>query len=234
MGDGVTEMRSTAVCLMVVLTCSCHEVVDNPKPNAAEKGGSKLLGVESFSLTKENLRLNYRVTNVFPHDIWVCTSISNYATDPNSSAETLIRDGTLQVKRRAHLEQRANVTAALFYAVYHRLPPGASRSETVLLPLPVRSDSPAVYTGLPVSPVVLKQVVFELGYFVQDLRTLLPEEDRSKPYRVYRSGYFSPPDTAFIPYIIPRRWDKLDLEKSVQIVIPDVNVPGMIAEKVGG
>jgi hypothetical protein len=29
---GVTEMRIMAVCLMVVLTCSCHEVVDNSTP----------------------------------------------------------------------------------------------------------------------------------------------------------------------------------------------------------
>ncbi len=29
-------MKITAICLLVVLTCSCHEAVDNPKPELSE------------------------------------------------------------------------------------------------------------------------------------------------------------------------------------------------------
>jgi hypothetical protein len=73
-----------------------------PTVNGTKEVGPAFLEVKEVALTKENLRLDYCVTNVFPHDIWVCTSISNYARDPRSSAETLIRDGTLQVGRRGN------------------------------------------------------------------------------------------------------------------------------------
>jgi hypothetical protein len=131
-------------------------------PGATEKMAPELLAVKSFSLTKENLRLDYLVTNVLPHDIWVCANINHYAKqDSEFTVESLVCDGTLQIRRRANLEQNCFVTAALIYAVYYRLSPGESRSDMVLLPLPIRSSSPVVMTGIPQHPVVLNRVVEE-------------------------------------------------------------------------
>jgi hypothetical protein len=187
-----------------------------------------MLAVEQFVLTEESLRLDYLVTNASEHDIWVCTSRSDVAPDPRSSAETLICGETLQVRRRCNLEQHLFVNAPLFYAVYSRLTPGMSRSDTVLLRLPVRNISLSVPPKRPVYPIVLNRVVFESGYFSEDLRSLLPEEDRARPYRVYANGYFHAPDTAFIPYVIPHKWDKLYLEHFVQVTFSDVIVPGRL------
>jgi hypothetical protein len=200
-----------------------------PTTDAADKARPALLSLKKFSLTKENLRLDYSVTNVSLQSIWVCVR-TNQRENPDSqfSVETEIRDGTLHIRRRGNLRQEGTVTAGDVYAEYHRLPPGALHSDTVLLPLPVRSCSPVRVTGLPDKPIVLAQVVFELGYFRQDLRDLLPKEGRSQPYKLYQYGYFRDDDTAFVSYIIPRRWDKLGWERSVEQTIVDVNVPGKI------
>jgi hypothetical protein len=200
-----------------------------PTPDATEKVCSRLLEVESFSLTKESLRLNYRVTNVLPHDIWVCVNIHQRENqDSEWSVETEVGGGSLLIRRRGNLKQKCFVTAGDVYAVYYRLPPGASRSDTALLLLPVRSQSPVAFRARSVCPVVLNRVVLELGYFGEELRELLPKTDPSQPYtRVHRYGYFKDPDTAFISYIIPRRWEQLSFEQSVQISISGVNVPGL-------
>lgn len=220
------------ISMMIVQGCSPGEGPATAVRSQA-RARPELLEVKQFSLTKENLRLDYCVTNVFPHDIWVCVTINHIVNqDSEFSVETELDDGTLWIRRRGNLKQEAQVTASYVYAVYHRLQPGASRSDAVLLPLPVRSRSPVRVTGIPFNPVVLNRATLELGYFREDLRDLLPKEDRSEPYWLYHNrhfnGYFRGPDTAFISYISPRRWDKLDLEQSMQITISDVNMPGRI------
>ena len=72
---------------------------------APENERFQLLEVERFSLGEEKLRLDYRVTNIFPCDIWVCTSCS-YISDQDSewSVETEIIEGTFWIRRRGHLE----------------------------------------------------------------------------------------------------------------------------------
>lgn len=205
-------------------------VLASPVPSSAastKQAGPWLLEVKRFAQTKENLRLDYCVTNVFPYDIWVCENINRYVDqDSEFSVETQINDRVLQIRRRGNLKQEAHVTAADIVAVYRRLQPGASRSDTVLLPLPVRSRSPVRFPGVPIHPVVLDRVVLEVGYFDEELRKWLPVRDFFPPYNRY--GYFYGTETAYVSYIIPRRWDKLDLERFVEAMISDVNVPGKI------
>jgi hypothetical protein len=224
-----------AVSMMIMQGCSPNEgpptkVLEpgvSSTANAAQRVEPASLEVTKLSLTREDLRLDYRVTNHSEHDIWVCVNMSDSPTEASKfTVETEIRGRTLQITRRGNVEQTALVNTLGVYAVYHRLQPGASRCDTVLLPLPVENWSHVRLMGDPVKPVVLNQVVLELGYFDQHLRDLISEDEGSR--RIHSNAYFKDLNTAFISYIRPRRWDKMHLEQSVQIMISDVNVPGRI------
>jgi hypothetical protein len=213
-------------------TTSREEVVASavrPATSGTDSREPRFLEIKEFSQTEEDLRLVYRVTNVFPEDIWVCAKINQRVDQESASAAaTEIDGGILQIRRRGNMRQNAYVTAGEVYAVYHRLERGASRCDTVRSPLPARDYSPVRSTRLPLNPVVLHRVVLELGYFRENLRDLLPLKVPSQEYKIYRYGYFEDPDTAFISYIRPRRWDGLDLEQFVQITISHVDVPAKI------
>ncbi len=207
--------------------------------DAAQKEHPQFLEVERFSLTKESLRLNYRVTNIFSHDIWVCTT-SIHGTDQDSefSAEREIADGTLRIRRHGNMYDGLRLfiggseDAA---AVYHRLAPRQSRSDTILLPLPVSSFSPfRMAEGPPFSPVILTRVVLEVGYFGEDLPALLSQYKGRA--RVVRSDDLESsekePDVAFLYYMRrPNRWEGLDLEQSVEVTISDLQVPGLSGKR---
>ncbi len=190
----------------------------------------QFLEVERFSVTEEGLKLNYRVTNIFPHDIWVCTSLSSFASEGHPhTVETRITNGALRIRRRGNLEQNMFVDEGAVYAVYHRLLPRQSRSGTVLLPLPVRNNSPVYEAHEPFSQVVLNRAALELGYFREDLLTLLLQS-KERGWLYVRTNFTSAkrdPNVAYVRYIKPNKWEGLALEQSVQIIISDVTVPGV-------
>lgn len=137
-------------------------------------------------------------------------------------------------------------------AVYDRLAPQQSRSDSVVLPLPVRNCSPLYLAGKPRGqPVSLNRIVFELGYYDGDLRAMLDQsEERGwRPLPVYapippenRASFKaraesgdpmlrwllgSPdPNVAWVTYVdLP--WRGLEAEQSVRVTILDTTVPGM-------
>ncbi|MBP7051354.1 MAG: hypothetical protein KBE65_10100 [Phycisphaerae bacterium] len=203
-------------------------------PDATEKAAPGLLAVERFSLAEGNLRLDYRVTNIFPHDIWVCVSTNHRAgQESRSSIDAEICGGTLEVRRRGDLEQAGLVDSLQIFAVYCRLHPGESRSDAVIEPLPVRSHTLRA-VGFPTDPVVLRRIVLDVGYFGEDLRDLIPIWEQNGPKKTRRNVYLAcmrDPNTAYISYIEPQRWDHLHLEHATRAIVSDVNVPGRAPEE---
>ena len=214
------------ICMTMVNGCASGEKTGGPTGSRFQ-----LLEVERFSLTQEKLRLDYRVTNIFPCDIWVCTR-SIYACDQDSewSVETEIIEGTFWIRRRGHLEDGPLlINASAREAVYCRLPAGQSRCDKVLLPLPVVSRPFFRGSLLPIWPIALTRVVFEVGYFKGDLPALLSQ--REGQGRIIHERPDRPSgddgDRVLLTYFPWRdSWAGLDWEQAAQVVIPDVNVPG--------
>ena len=234
------------ICMTIVNGCASGEKTRGPTGSppqvssgpieqagaAPENERFQLLEVERFSLGEEKLRLDYRVTNIFPCDIWVCTSYS-YISDQDSewSVETEIIEGTFWIRRRGHLEDDGSlyINSMARKAVYCRLPAGQSRCDTVLLPLPVASR-PFLRAGqLPIWPIALTRVVLEVGYFKDDLPAFLSQWQGGARMLPERPDRPSSGDAAcaLITHFPRRdRWEGLDWEQAVQVVVPDVNVPG--------
>ncbi len=192
------------------------------------------LGVTRFSVMKDSLRLNYRVTNVSSRDLWVCTSMEYYEpADSQYTIETRIVGETLRIKRRGNVEQNMFVQTGGGCAGYYRLRPGRSRSGTVVVALPAENRSVVYKIEEPLPPkhaVVLKRVVLELGYFDENLATLFArEEGRWYGHTVSRGGQRNP-NVVVIRYVSPHRWRGLDLEEAVQVTFSDVDIPGMVGQ----
>ncbi len=208
------------ICMTVVIGCSSGE--RPPTKRAAEREHPELLKVERFSLTEENLRLDYRVTNIFPHDIWVCTTLDSYPRREVrvDDIETRIADGTLRIRRRGNLEQNTFISETTIFATYQRLRPRQSSAGTVLLALPVRSLSPVHESHEPFSRVVLDQVVLELGCFGEEMPDLLSQSKKG--------AHLDGPDIALVRYMKPNKWEGLAQEQSMEVTISDVTIPGVL------
>ena len=220
----------------------------------APEGQRPLLEIEHFGVDHENLRLDYRVNNVFAHEIWICTDLSSHNRNGGPREATRIKGETFTISRRGNLERNLFIQGD-DNIVYHRLPARQSYRDTILLPLPLRTASPVFMAGNPYAadkPVSLNCIVFELGYYDEDLRAMLdnseergwgplpayapiPPELRAKFKARAESGdrllsflLGSPdPNIAWVPYIgMP--WRGLEAEQSVQVTISDTVVPGTL------
>ncbi len=181
-----------------------------PAPDGTKKADPGLLEVQSFCLTEESLRLDYLVHNPFDHDIWICDDLDIRSKNRVSErdAATRITDGTLWIRLHEHLEW--NFFGDPIFARYRRVPSGNSVSENLLLPVPVTNDSPLyTYGHRDDVRTIAHRVVFELGYFEEDLPSLLSQWGDANAV------------------LISDWWDRLDLERITQVVIADVNVPVM-------
>ena len=200
-----------------------------------QKESGQLLEVERFALTEENLTLDYRVTNTFPRDIWVCTSLDGFKPEGEAFFERRIIDQTLRISCRGNLEHNAFIVGE-GHAIYRRLAPGQSRSGSILLDLPIRPISPVHFDFndlfVPEKSVILNQVVLEIGYFSEDLAALMSESSE-RGWQLLNPGpavlemQRNDPNIALAPYR-SSWWDGLVMEQSARVVIPDVRVSGML------
>lgn len=201
---------------------------------------SPLLTVEGFSLTERDLTLSYSVTNTLPDDIWICTTQAfqgSYEGEhhPNYT-DVRIADGGLWLRRRVNLEQNSFVTGFL-YAGYRRLMCGQAWSDTILLSLPVYTSSTVYASSEEPLQVHLNRVVLQVGYFDEDLHRLIQQHSREPAQQ--KSGRLEfgisqskgDPNLALVPYLDQDRWDGLALERTMEVVITDVVVPGVSGKR---
>lgn len=242
------------VCMIAINGCSPEsigvsreqsEVAASPTTPVVDVGVQKdspSLTVEGFSLTGRNLTLRYCVTNTLPHDIWICTTQAFqdfYEGDrhPNYT-DVRIADGGLWLRRRVNLEQNCFVTGFL-YAGYRRLTCGQAWSDTILLPLPVHTSSTVYASSQESLQVVLNRVVLQVGYFDEDLHRLIrqhsrePAQQKSGRLEFGISQSKGDPNLALVPYLDQDRWDGLALERTIEVVITDVVVPGVSGRRTG-
>jgi len=91
----------------------------------AEKGDSAMIEIEDFAVTSVNLRLDSRVTDPLPHDIWG-PEVAFASTRFPQIVETTIEGTTLHVDLRLEIPKGLVMEAVL--AWYRRLAPDTGRT----------------------------------------------------------------------------------------------------------
>jgi hypothetical protein len=191
-------------------------------------GELRLVAIERFVVAENELRLDYRVNNILSQDIWVCEDASIWDRNDRPTVQARIMGETLWI--RFHFEIPDNISTEEMFARYRRLPAGQSRPGTVLLPLPVVSNFPADWLrgfDRPKEPAVLRRVVFEVGYFAEDLPALVSQGGK-RGWLVPGLHYWQPKSSDPNIVLMGDWWQGRHLEQSVQATIDDVNIPAEV------
>jgi hypothetical protein len=194
-----------------------------------------MIYIENLTVNDKTLTLDYRVSNPFGYDIWICEDIDTYS---GYDVETRINGGAIQIKLRLYLECNIMLEVGPL-AKYRRLLPGESHSGKILLSLPIRNASPVYYfgeRGKKRENVVLKRAVFEVGYFdgrlITRLSRALEKVKRGMSREEIERTRFQPCIEEEIDNGQSREflycmslWPVISKEESAKVVITDVEVP---------
>jgi len=226
------------------------QVVEGQDERVSREPMADVVEVGRFVLTEETLLLEYRVNNIYSHDIWVCEDIDAAGPigpimgryDGPPVVETIITDDILQIMLIGNMERNIHNHEKQVWMRYRRLAPHEERSQTIHLAVPVQEQSPVFQGHHPresrKEPRVVHQVLFRVGFFKGDLSALLAQSrERNLPFPNWHSdpepGEFSTytpppskdPNVAFIPF----EWEGTRLlEQAAQFTITDVNVPAQV------
>jgi len=193
-----------------------------------------MIEIKNFATDAKYLTLEYSVRNPFPYDIWVCEDI--YADAPSlnvrtglpQDVETRIMGETLRMRLRFDLEH--NWGSDTIFGRYRRLPQDQSFSGRIRVSLPVMNWSPFYVDQVDLDTaekhITLRRVVFEIGYFSEDLPTLISQSKE----RGWHVSAWQPASQGPQTQLIADTWDGRHLEQSVQTVIDHVDVPGRLGD----
>jgi hypothetical protein len=218
------------VCMLALGGCQAH--AREPNTESAEtllpqKGQARMLEIKRFALDKDYLRVDYSVHNLLPHDIWICDDIDTES--PGRDVEIRIMDDTLRIRLRFNLER--NFDHERVFAGYRFLRQGQSYSGMVRLRLPVKNWSPLYVVDsdfhAPERLVTLHFAIFEVGYFGEDLPTLI-SQSRERGWYVPRIGIWQPASED--PHIVSISdfWQGVNLEQSILATIDHVQIPARL------
>lgn len=171
----------------------------------------------SITVEGESLIVKYIVTNNFKKDIWICQDVDAYNRFV-LPATLKIDKGTLIISLK-----RWEVPDYVIYeewpvTKYTRLRKGESIEKELIFQLPVSDRNRYIDSKKVVSQtqVVLKKIIFELGFYLEDLSKLKGEH----------SKYDSKTDTAYVHYF----WKNVKKEKNLAEIIEDISIPAIIKE----
>ncbi len=173
--------------------------------------------IAKASVEGNNLKIKYSISHKSSKDIWVCQDVEAY--DLYDLPVTLdITKDTLIVGLK-----RWKVPDGYYFeewpvTKYKRLKSGKVIDGEIIIQLPVSDSSPISNREKVISQEqgVLKKVVFELGFYLEDL---------SKIKSNY--GKFDPnTDTVYVDYF----WKKVNKEQVITTTIEDISIPAIIKE----
>lgn len=125
-----------------------------------------MIQIENLTVTDNTLTLDYRVSNPFQDDIRVCHDRAVYGKQDVQHAKTRIHGETVWIMLGDNVIS-GGFPNPLPVAKYVRLAPGESYSGKILLDLPIRDQSPDLWSqrrGKEHREAVLGRAVFEVDY----------------------------------------------------------------------
>jgi len=229
------------ICLTTALICylmlgGCSRRPPPAEDATAESIGERMIHIENFSVTEKTLMLDYKVSNPFEYDIWVCEDID---ITGKYEVETRISPGTLRIKLCFNLESNVFIYNQVF-AKYRLLMPGESHSGKIHLNLPVKSASPVyVFSEIrkELKREILTRAIFEVGYLKGEVinKTLEimklvrlddPSAKKADNMPEIKEEIINGQSCKLI--LAPYYWQGLSEEKSAEVVITDVEIPGIL------
>jgi hypothetical protein len=124
---------------VLLLTCffcliGCCRCGQDSRNMTGVKIDDLMVQILKFSIGEKTLTLDYKATNFFLYDTWICEDISVY--DRRHDAEARIAAGMLLIRFR--LDPETDIITEEVLAKYRRLSPNESFSGTLILKLPIR------------------------------------------------------------------------------------------------
>lgn len=233
----------TTIFCVILLTCSVLLSGCRRAPDSEE---GRMLEIENLTVTEKALTLDYRVSNPFEQDIWVCEDID---VNGEYDVETRIDAETVWIKLRFNLARNVHRDPPAI-AKYLRLLPGESHSGRILLNLPIRNASP-VYSFSDErrkehEQIVLHRAVFEVGYFGGEFgeffdvaAEIFKEKGIKRNIQVIGGRKLLLTQPLIVEEILdgqPREvvyvddlWSSIKLEESAKVVCTDVDIPCSVA-----
>ena len=211
----------------------CSRRAQPAEEETAESIGQRMIHIDNFTVTDKALTLDYKVSNPFEYDIWVCEDVD---INGKYDVETRLSTGTLNIKLCFNLECNVYLYNWV-YAKYRLLKPGESHSGKILLDLPVKNDSPVYGFAkhrTELRPSTLNRAVFEVGYlkgevidrFIEIQRLIrLDDPSRKKADNMPEIKEEMIGEQLQKFAIVPCIWQDIEIEKSAKVVITDVEIP---------
>jgi hypothetical protein len=135
-----------------------------PEAVASKNEPTSMIQIQNFSLTDKTLILDYRLSNPFKDDIWVCHDVSVYDKQDVQHSYTIIDGEMIWIKLRCNFDHFTGFENPPSVAKYIRLQTGESCTGRIVRNLPIKK-----YIGLEPrkekKEITLHRVVFEVGYF---------------------------------------------------------------------
>lgn len=199
----------------------------------------RMLEIENLTVAEKTLTLDYRVSNPFEQDIWVCEDIDDYSID---HVETRIDAETVWIKLHSNLECNVSLEIGLL-AKYRLLSPGESYSGKILLNLPITNASPVYHFDedhKKHKQVFLQRAVFEVGYFegkhinrisvtMEKIKRKMPIEDLQNTQFNFRIEEEIKDSQSRKFLYWEHTWPVGSREKSAKVVVTDVDIPCSVA-----
>lgn len=219
------------------------ETVQIPEYLARVEEPLVMVQVRSLTLAKDTLALDYRVSNHWGDDIWVCIDTRIEGKQDVQHATTRIRGETAWIRLRSDVERNRATFYSHPIAKYLRLGPDESYEGKILLPLPLRDHfRERQARRRERKETTLHRAVFEVGYFGPerneyfDATSEMIKKEAIKPVlRTMGSDYY----LTFNPYVTEETFDgKLREvvyietlgasemnEQSSEVLLSDVEIP---------
>jgi hypothetical protein len=133
---------------------------------AINNNGTPTIAVAKLDITDKNLKLSYEIRNDSEQDIWICEDINrnrmtHFEVYLDEDAQTLMIRRRLDVPLIPYVNQP--------FGCYVRLPTNESRTESLLIPLPVHRRTLFSGSGLIKDTVYAVSLLLEIGYYIGDL-----------------------------------------------------------------
>ncbi len=135
-------VQATVIATLLSIALSAGGTpVERISADTENEPNSVALAIVESKVTEKTLGVRYQITNGLQRDIWICESILSRRLGAGGiDHEVYLSEDsrTLVIRRRLNVPGGGH-TSQPSYAAYFRLSAGEQRSESVVLPLPVRS-----------------------------------------------------------------------------------------------